>query len=275
MGWATKATWAMAVHCTQPRWRVQRATEQLYKTKSGHLWSDYHINRKANIKSALSHRHLSKLRAKWRGIVIPDMTCKQGPQTRPHPKVINENAQLRDCTNPISRRHIPAGNQGVLMPSSQLYMIIRKAVPKLVRPRAVASIWHDIIRGILTLRCRWPETSCNIKKTWRLCPLTKLSRTWCRNVMSGPVGRPRRIVDRTQPTWLLACHTGHWGPDQGITGGLCLHNFSSLRLCMMCFRLCYFDCEGVKVGEWGGTILSYFQRCKACTFFTCRGQQVL
>ena len=81
------------------------------------------------------------------------------------------------------------------MPSSQLYMIHRKAVPKLARRRAVASTWHDIIKGILTLRYPWPETSCDMK-IWRLCPLTKLY------IMSGcnewSAGSPP-IKSRTGP----------------------------------------------------------------------------
>ena len=84
------------------------------------------------------------------------------------------------------------------MPNSQLYMLIRKVVPKLVRRRTVASTWHDIIRGIFTLRYRWPETSCNMK-IWRLCPLTKLYMMSKCNEWSA--GSPtRRTVDMTQPS---------------------------------------------------------------------------
>ena len=83
------------------------------------------------------------------------------------------------------------------MPSSQLYMINRKAVPKLARRRTVASTWHDIIRGIFTLRYRWPETSCDMK-IWRLCPLTKLY--IMSNCNEWSAGSPtRRTVDMTQP----------------------------------------------------------------------------
>ena len=84
------------------------------------------------------------------------------------------------------------------MLSSQLYMINRKAVPKLARRRTVASTWHDIIRCIFTLRYRWPETSCDLK-IWRLCPLTKLYIMSSCNEWSA--GSPtRRTVDMTQPS---------------------------------------------------------------------------
>ena len=82
------------------------------------------------------------------------------------------------------------------MLSSQLYMINRKAVPKLARRRTVASTWHDIIRCIFTLRYRWPETSCDLK-IWRLCLLTKLYIMSSCNEWSA--GSPtRRTVDMTQ-----------------------------------------------------------------------------
>ena len=136
--------------------------------------------------------------------MIPDMTCKQGPhvRTRPqtctaHKKSLTKKRIQGTVQNLISRRHTPARNQDVLMPSSQLYMINRKAVPKLARRRTVASTWHDIIRGIFTLRYRWPETSCDMK-IWRLCPLTKLY--IMSNCNEWSAGSPtRRTVDMTQP----------------------------------------------------------------------------